>query len=140
MEDGLRIKNGLFIPLSELDIAASRSGGAGGQHVNKTNTRITVRWNVSTTKVLSEQQKERILQKLATRLTNEGDLVIHSGGLRSQQQNRENALAVLSDLVRRALHVPKKRIKTKVPRSAKEGRLQTKSRRAQVKKLRQIKE
>jgi ribosome-associated protein len=136
VEKDLLVKGGILIFGHELEVVASRASGPGGQHVNKTSTRITVRWNVPTTKALSAMQKERILQKLAGRLTNEGDIIIHSSSSRSQRQNKEDALGRLSNTVYKALHVQKKRMKTRVPRSAKEARLKSKSHRGQVKKLR----
>ena len=68
MKNDLTIKNGIVIPGYELEITASRAGGPGGQHVNKTDTRITVRWNVKMTSALDEAQKERVLQNLQSRL------------------------------------------------------------------------
>ena len=63
MKNDLSIKNGIIIPEHELEITTSRAGGPGGQHVNKTSTRITVRWNVKNTNALNPEQKERVLQK-----------------------------------------------------------------------------
>ena len=128
------IKNGIAIPYHELEIPTSRSGGPGGQHVNKTETRITVRWNVKETSVLTERLKERVLKNLESRLTTDGDLIIHNRESRSQLQNKKNALAHLAATVRKALFVPKKRMKTKVPKKSKEKRLQDKKRRGDIKK------
>jgi len=133
------IKNSIAIPYHELEITTSRSGGPGGQHVNKTETRITIRWNAKETSALSEQLKERVLKNLASRLTTEGYLIIHNSESRSQLQNKKNALAHLAEIVRKALLVPKKRIKTKVPKKAKEKRLQEKKRRGDIKKQRRKK-
>jgi len=135
----LPIKNGIIIPENELEITVSRAGGPGGQHVNKTSTRITVRWNVQTTPVLSDEQRERVLQKLHTRLTTTGDLIVHNSTSRSQQQNKELALLRLADIIRTALHVQKKRIPTRVPKMAKEARLHAKTQRSRLKKLRSTK-
>lgn len=132
----LPIKNGIAIPEFELEISTSKSGGAGGQHVNKTETRVTVRWNVRNTTVLTDEQKQRVLNNLQSRLTVDGDLIVHNGSSRSQQQNKEMALATLAHEVRKALHVPKKRMKTKVSQAAKEKRLHKKGQRSEVKKLR----
>lgn len=140
MKDGIPIQNGIVIPEYELEITASRSGGAGGQHVNKTATRITVRWNVKKTKALDEKQKDRVLQNLHSRLTADGDFIIHCSTTRSQQQNKELALARLAQITRKALHVPKKRTATRVPKGVKEKRLQSKKRRSTLKKLRSIKD
>ena len=136
MKDDLPIKNGIIIPANELEITASRSGGAGGQHVNKTETRITVRWNIKNSIALDEKQKERVIKNLQTRLTKEEELVIHNSESRSQQQNKEMALEILAQIVRKALHVPKKRIKTRVPKKEKEKRLQQKAERSKIKKMR----
>ena len=74
----LAIKNSIVIPDHELEITTSRSGGPGGQHVNRTESRVTVRWNVKETSVLSNALKERVLKNLASRLTEKGNLIIHN--------------------------------------------------------------
>jgi len=132
----LPIKNSIAIPERELKITASRSEGPGGQHVNKTSTRITVRWNVRQTTALSNTQKERVLQKLASRLTIDDDLIISNSTSRSQQQNKELALERLANTIRKALYVPKRRMKTRIPKSAKEARLKAKTYRSVIKKMR----
>ena len=139
MKNDLPVKKGIVISGLELEITASRSGGPGGQHTNKTDTRITVRWNVKKTNSLTEQQKERVLQKLQTRLTKDGDLIIHNSESRSQLQNKENALLQLVSEIRKALYVPKKRKETRVPKAVKESRLQSKAHRSKIKKMRKIK-
>lgn len=136
MDDGLKIKNELVIPAQELEITASRAGGPGGQHVNKTSSRITVRWNLVNTVALSFEQKQRALEKLAGQLTSEGDIIVHNSFSRSQLQNKQAALDNLANIIRKALTVPKRRMKTKVPRGTKEARLQSKSRHSNIKKLR----
>jgi len=130
------IKNSIVIPYNELEITTSRSSGPGGQHVQKTETRVTVRWNVKKTSALTERLKERVLKNLESRLTADGDLIIHSSESRSQLQNKKNALANLATIVRKALFVPKKRMKTRVPKKEKEKRLQEKKRRGEKKKER----
>jgi len=136
VDGDLYIRPDLTIPIRELKIVVSRASGPGGQHVNKTSTRITVRWCVASSGALSIVQKEIVLQKLAGRLTIDGDLVVHNGASRSQQQNKQAALERLAQIICKALHVPKKRMKTRVPKSAQESRLQTKSQHSVVKKLR----
>ncbi len=139
MKDDVPIKNNIIIPGHEIEIKTSRAGGPGGQHVNKSNTRISVRWNVQTTKALTHEQKERVLQKLQSRLTDEGELIVHNGSTRSQLQNKKMALANLAKLVKNALHVPKRRMKTRISKGAKEARLREKTRRGEIKKLRRKK-
>lgn len=136
MKRDVYVKNGVVIPACELEVTTSRSGGAGGQHVNKTDSRITLRWNIVTTTALSPTQKERVLAKLAGRLTTEGDLIVHNSTQRSQKQNLEAAMSVLAEEVRKALHIPKKRVATKVSKAKKEARLKSKSIRSDTKKLR----
>ena len=136
MKNDVPVKNGIVIPDHELEITASRAGGPGGQHVNKTDTKITVRWNVPSTKALDDEQKLRVLKNLANRLTGEGDLIIHHGASRSQLQNKKEALAKLAHEVGRALQVPKKRKKARVSKAAQEKRLQQKARRSNIKKMR----
>ena len=136
MKNDLPIKNGMVIPGHEIEVTASRAGGPGGQHVNKSDTRITVRWNVRKTGALNETQKERVLQNLQARLTSDGDLIIHDSSSRSQQQNKKNALTRLAQAVRKALYVPKKRMATRVPKGVKESRLRSKKYRSKIKKMR----
>ncbi|MBS1986818.1 aminoacyl-tRNA hydrolase [Candidatus Dependentiae bacterium] len=136
MKQDLPIKNGIVIPEHELEITSSRSGGAGGQHVNKTNSRITVRWNVRTTNALTEEQKERVIARLQSKLTSEGDLIIHHSSSRSQQQNKQLALEQVARDIAYGLHVPKKRMATRLSAAKKEARLQKKSEHSALKKLR----
>lgn len=136
MKNNIYIQHDVTIPEHELEITTSRSGGAGGQHVNKTDTRITIRWNVKNTHVLNEVQKQRVLEKLAHRLTADGDLLIHNSESRSQQHNRKMALDQLAREIKKALHVPKKRMQTRIPHAAKEAQLQSKKHHSMVKKMR----
>src|SRR3989338_4219071 len=124
------------IPDSEIEITASRSGGPGGQHVNKTNTRVTARWNLLKTQILTEEQKARCLFKLKSRINSEGELILHVDLLRSQILNRELALERLHELVTQALIIPKKRVKTKPSRASKMRRLEQKKRTGLQKKQR----
>ncbi len=136
MKEDLPIKNSIVIPGYELEITASRAGGPGGQHVNKTSTRISVRWNVQQTSALNDEQKQRVLGKLASSLTSEGDIIVHSSASRSQQQNKKAALSLLAERIKKALIIPKKRLKKRVPKAAKEARLQQKKRHSALKKMR----
>ncbi|HSC24948.1 MAG TPA: alternative ribosome rescue aminoacyl-tRNA hydrolase ArfB [Candidatus Babeliales bacterium] len=136
MKNDLYIKNGITIPDHELEITTSRSSGAGGQHVNKTDTRITVRWNIKTTTALTEEQKSYVLERLKTHITNEGDIIIHNSESRSQHQNKKNALNNLATVIRNALHIPKKRVATKISKALKESRLKSKAHRSTIKHMR----
>jgi ribosome-associated protein len=124
------------VPEDEIDFRASRSGGPGGQHVNRRATRVEACWNVRQSAALTDEEKERVLAKLASRIDKDGVLRVVADDERSQHRNTELAKGRLRDLVARALRVPKRRKKTRPPKSAVEKRLGTKSRRGQVKKLR----
>lgn len=125
-----------IIPEHELEITASRAGGPGGQHVNKSSTRITVRWNVPTTTALTEEEKARVIEKLKSQVTADGDIIVSYGGSRSQQHNKEIAIEHLTKKIRKALFVPKKRLKTRVSKASKEARLESKARHSMIKKMR----
>jgi ribosome-associated protein len=88
---------------------------------------------------LNEEQKKRLLENLKSRLTTDGDLIIHSSESRSQNQNKEMALIRLAQEVRSALHVPKKRMATRVSKATKESRFREKTHRSKIKKIRSMK-
>ncbi len=126
----------ITVPDDEISFRATRSGGPGGQHVNRRATRVEASWNVRLSTALTDEERERILKKLASRIDNDGVLRVVADDERSQYRNKELAKQRLRDLVARALRVPKRRKKTRPPKSAVEKRLESKSRRGQVKKLR----
>jgi ribosome-associated protein len=132
----LEIRRNLIIPASELEETASRSGGPGGQHVNKTSTRVTLRWNVRHSSALSDAQRARLLARLDPRLTRGGALVVHSGRTRSRAQNREAARERLAELVRDGLRVARHRTPTRPSRGARESRLTDKKHRGLTKRHR----
>jgi ribosome-associated protein len=133
----LAVNESLSIPRAELDVRVSRSSGAGGQHVNKTSSRVEIFWNVVGSRALSEEQRARLREKLASRLTTEGSIRVVASDMRSQSRNRELAEERLAELVRRALIVPRKRKATKPTRAAKEARLDSKKRHSTKKRDRQ---
>jgi ribosome-associated protein len=136
-KDGeLVLSPSLAIPRGELVYRASRAGGAGGQHVNTSSTRIELLWNVRATQALDEAQRARVAAKLASRLDGEGWLRVVSSARRSQGQNREAAEERLIGLIRGALIVPKRRKPTKPSRGAKEARLAEKKKRGDTKRQR----
>lgn len=139
MKDGLFIQSTITIPENEIEIIASRSGGPGGQHVNKTSSRITVRWNVRDTAALPPHLKERIMQKLAHQVSGDGFISVHNSSSRSQYQNKDAAMQSLAILIRNALRVPKKRIATTMPTAIHEARLHSKNKRGVIKKQRRVK-
>ncbi|MBC8447543.1 MAG: aminoacyl-tRNA hydrolase [Chloroflexi bacterium] len=130
------ITDQLGIPLSELEFRFSRSGGPGGQHVNRSATRVELLFDVAGSPSLSEEQRQRVLTRLAGRMDSEGILRVVAESERSQFRNRQEAVERFQALLRQALHVPKRRRRTKVPRWAKERRLATKQRRSEVKRYR----
>jgi ribosome-associated protein len=129
----LEVNGSLSIPRSELDVRVSRSSGAGGQHVNKTSSRVEIFWNIPASRALTDEQRNRLLEKLASRLTTEGSIRIVASDMRSQTRNRELAEERLAETLRRALIVPKKRKPTRPTRAAKEARLESKKRQSQKK-------
>ena len=136
MEEPLKVTEGIVIPGSELRFTASRSGGPGGQHVNKTSSRVTLHWDLSNTDALNSQQRARVMRRLRNRLTRDGDVLVHVDDNRSQHRNKEIARQRLADAVRSALVERKKRIPTSVSKGAKKRRLETKKRRSSIKRLR----
>lgn len=124
------------IPPGELTVRASRASGAGGQHVNKTSSRVEVVWNVSASRALSPEDRSWLLRKLASRLSADGSLRVVVSDTRSQLRNRELAMERMAEVVRAALARPKKRKPTKPSRAALRARVEAKKRRSLKKKLR----
>jgi len=129
----LAVNASLSIPRSELDVRVSRSSGAGGQHVNKTSSRVEIFWNVRESRSISEEQRELILSRLEPRLSGDGSIRVVASDMRSQSRNRELAEERLAELVKRALVVRRKRKPTKPTRAAKEARLESKKRHSRKK-------
>ena len=138
--DGVRVNESVVIPRDELVARASRSGGAGGQHVNTSSTRVELVWNVAASRALTDEQRERVMQKLSSRLDGDRNLRVVASDRRSQRQNRESAEERMADLVRKALVVPKKRRPTKPSRAAKQARLDSKRRISEKKRERRWRE
>ncbi|MDP9206851.1 MAG: aminoacyl-tRNA hydrolase [Gemmatimonadota bacterium] len=132
----LTVNNSLSIPRNELDVRVSRASGAGGQHVNKTSSRVEIFWNVQSSRALTDEQRARLLDKLSSRLTAEGSIRVVASDMRSQSRNRDLAEERLAEAVRRALIVPRKRKPTKPTRAAKEARLESKKRHSDKKRKR----
>jgi ribosome-associated protein len=135
-EGTLEVTPTVAIPGWELEYRASRAGGAGGQHVNTSSTRIELLWNPGRSVALDEGKRALVLERLASRIDGEGWLRIVSSARRSQQQNREAAEERLADLVRSALVIRKKRRPTKPTRASKEARIAQKRKRSETKRQR----
>lgn len=129
MEADLPVNPRLTIPGEELEVATSRSGGPGGQSVNTTDSRVTVRWNVQTSRVLTDEDRARLFEKLGARLTREGEVMVSVSDDRSQLVNRGLARDRLAALVAQALVVPRVRRATRPTRGSKERRIAEKKRR-----------
>jgi ribosome-associated protein len=130
----IRINERLQIPESELTFTASRGGGPGGQHVNKVASRVTLAFDVAGSPSLTEADRRQLVDRLASRLTQEGVLQLSSHESRSQVANREQVTERFATLLRAALKPRKKRHRTKPTRGSKERRLRDKKQRGEVKK------
>ena len=129
----LEINAHLRIPDDELEWSYVRSGGPGGQNVNKVASKAVLRWNVTASPSLPEDVKARLRARQANRITAEGDLVLASQRFRDQERNRQDCLDKLREMIAEAAVRPKARRKTKPTRGSQEARLQAKKRRAATK-------
>lgn len=130
---GLSINDRVSIPLSEIDLSFARSGGPGGQNVNKVETQVEARWSPGDSAALGPDDRAWLLERLASRLTNAGELLVVSSRYRTQGANRQDALDRLAEVVRAALLRPRKRKKTRPSKAAKQRRIQAKKTRSQTK-------
>ena len=126
---------GILTP--ELKFITSRSSGPGGQNVNKVNTKVTLQFDVAQSQILTEEERQILASKLASRLTTEGVLNISSQEKRSQLDNKENVIRKLDELLAKAFAKRKVRKATKPSRTVKEKRLQSKKVISEKKKMRQ---
>jgi ribosome-associated protein len=122
--------------LQEISFEFTRSRGAGGQHVNRTESAVILRWNLIETQAYLGNEKERLISKLGSQLTKEGELLIRAENFRDQDSNRKEALRRFEEVIAKALFVPKKRIKTKPTKSSQRKRLDTKKAHSQKKRMR----
>ena len=130
------LPGGNRIPSDEIEELASRAGGPGGQHVNKTNTRVSLRWDLRGSRGLSAAARVQLLDRLRSRLSREGVLVVHADRNRSRERNREAAHARLRELVEQALRRDAPRQSTRPPRGSVQRRLDAKRQRSAVKRQR----
>jgi ribosome-associated protein len=129
----IRITNSIEIDESELKFSFSRASGPGGQNVNKVSTAVTLRWDVKSSPSLPQDVRTRVIKLGGTRMTTRGVLVINARRYRSQEKNRDDALARLVTIVKKAAVKPKKRKSTKPTRESKQRRLDEKRRRSETK-------
>ena len=120
----------------EFVFSTSRSSGAGGQHVNKVETKVELRFNVPASKILTENEKQLILKKLKNHINANGDLIITSQSERSQLRNKQKAVSRFYDLIRKALTPVKKRVPTKPTKAAVQKRLEAKRKHSEKKSFR----
>ncbi|MBN1277965.1 MAG: aminoacyl-tRNA hydrolase [Deltaproteobacteria bacterium] len=136
LQSQIKISETISIPPEELKFTASRSSGPGGQNVNKVNTRITLWFDVIKSPSLSGHQKELILSRLLTRTNKEGILRVVSQKHRTQAANRNAAIERFALILQEALQEELPRRETKIPKSAREGRLDEKKHRSRIKERR----
>jgi ribosome-associated protein len=132
----LAVNDQLIIPAAELQVGFARSGGPGGQNVNKVESKVELRWNPAQSAVLGDADRDWLIERLAGRLTQAGDLLVTSTRTRDQAKNRDDAMTKMGAIVRAALERPKPRKRRQPSRAAKERRIQEKKRRAEVKQAR----
>jgi len=123
--------------LPELAFSASRSSGPGGQNVNKVNSRITLRFSIGESSILTEEEKAILLSKLSSRLTDAGELMVHAQDKRSQIQNKDAAMHKLDAILKKAFEKKKVRKATKPSKTAVQKRINSKKRNSEKKQWRQ---
>lgn len=136
--EAVDVAPGVRIPVSELELRGITGGGPGGQHVNKSATRVELRWNLRASTALTEAQRARVAQKLGARLDADGTIRVVAGEYRSQLQNRRAAVERLASMLARALVVQAPRKATRPTRASVERRLDEKRKQSDRKRRRRV--
>jgi ribosome-associated protein len=134
----LPLSGGNRIPAAEIVELASRSSGPGGQHVNTSSTRVTLRWNLRESRGINSDARARLMARLRARLSREGVLIVHGDRHRSRERNREMARERLRELVETALYQEPPRRPTVPTRASKRRRIEAKRHRGKIKDRRRI--
>ncbi len=132
----MQISKNITIPDEELNEEFFLASGPGGQNVNKVTSAVRLRFNVLETTSLPPDVKMRLLEKVRSRLTSNGELIIEAQRHRTQLKNRDDAAERLAEIIRSALHAPKKRRPTKPTKASVKRRIDNKKQRSNTKKLR----
>jgi ribosome-associated protein len=135
-QEPLRVNSRLVLPGRELGVSFARSGGPGGQNVNKVSSKVVLRFSVRESPTLGERRRNLIVSHLKQRLTREGELVIHASSYREQARNLEAARERLATLLAEALRPRKTRKRTRPTAGSRERRLSAKKQRGQIKRQR----
>jgi ribosome-associated protein len=133
MSDPLHLGAGRTLPRDEIAVECARSSGPGGQHVNKTETKVILRWSPGASPSLTEFARQRIAERLAARINNAGELVLHCDEYRSRRRNLEGAFDRLEALLKEALRPVRARKATRPTQASKVRRKQAKRRQAERK-------
>lgn len=134
--DDLRVNSHLVLPARELVVTAARSGGPGGQNVNKVASKVILRFAIASSRVLGERRKSLLFERLKARLTTGGELVLHASRFRDRARNLEDARERLALILREALQSQKRRVATRPTRGSVKRRVQEKRARGDLKRQR----